>query len=205
MKIVTFNAPAETITDKPMFRDALGRPEITPHNWISQQSRAGMPDDGLGIAARVVDAFASGDALAAVSVSCFTAAVCFSRVTVALFLLPFCRPPVFFPSIGVYFSSILDKFRQFNADIPGLRGHFGDVFRCSRQSQVFDAHKSREEGFRLFAVCRASRALVAAAALRPGDIKASRAIEVSVLGFFWPWPGCAAACGADGSGGTDPW
>jgi hypothetical protein len=50
MKIVTFNAPAETITDKPMFRDALGRPEITPHNWISEQSRAGMPDKGLGIA-----------------------------------------------------------------------------------------------------------------------------------------------------------
>jgi hypothetical protein len=34
-----------------MFRDALGRPEITPHNWISEQSRAGMPDEGLGIAA----------------------------------------------------------------------------------------------------------------------------------------------------------
>jgi hypothetical protein len=32
MKIVTFNALAETITDKPMFRDAFGRPEITPHN-----------------------------------------------------------------------------------------------------------------------------------------------------------------------------
>ncbi len=130
-----------------------------------------MPDDGLGVAARVVDAFASGDALAAVSVSCFTAAACFSRVTIALFLLPFCRPPVFFPGVGVYFSSISDKFRQFNADIPGLRGHFGDVFRCSRQSQVFDAHKSREEGFRLFAVCRASRALVAAAAFGPGDIE----------------------------------
>jgi hypothetical protein len=66
-----------------------------------------VPDDGLGIAARVVDA-----TLAAVSVSCFTAAICFSRVTVALFLLSFCRPPVFFPSIGVYLSSILDKFRQ---------------------------------------------------------------------------------------------
>ena len=51
MKIATFNAPAETITDKPMFRDALGRPEITPHNWISEQSRTGMPDEGLGIAA----------------------------------------------------------------------------------------------------------------------------------------------------------
>jgi hypothetical protein len=46
MKIATFNAPAETITDKPMFRDALGRPEITPHNWDSEQSRAGMPDEG---------------------------------------------------------------------------------------------------------------------------------------------------------------
>jgi hypothetical protein len=38
MKIVTFNAPAETITDKPMFRDALGRPEITPHNRLSHRS-----------------------------------------------------------------------------------------------------------------------------------------------------------------------
>jgi len=37
MKIATFNAPAQTITDKPMFRDALGRPEITPHNWISRR------------------------------------------------------------------------------------------------------------------------------------------------------------------------
>jgi Malic enzyme, NAD binding domain len=26
------------------------RPEITPHNWISEQSCAGMPDKGLGIA-----------------------------------------------------------------------------------------------------------------------------------------------------------
>ena len=34
-----------------MFRDALGRPEITPHNWISEQSRSRMPDEGLGIAA----------------------------------------------------------------------------------------------------------------------------------------------------------
>ena len=38
-------------------------------NSNSERSRAGMPDDGLGIAARVVDAFACGDALAAVSVS----------------------------------------------------------------------------------------------------------------------------------------
>lgn len=29
----------------------LGRPEITPHNWISEQSRSRMPDEGLGIAA----------------------------------------------------------------------------------------------------------------------------------------------------------
>jgi hypothetical protein len=33
---------------------------MTVDNRISEQSRAGMPDEGLGIAARVVDAFASG-------------------------------------------------------------------------------------------------------------------------------------------------
>ena len=27
----------------------MGRP-VTPHNWISEQSRAGVPDEGLGIA-----------------------------------------------------------------------------------------------------------------------------------------------------------
>ena len=47
-----------------MFRDALGRPEITPHNWISEQSRAGIPDEGVDIAAVGLEHFQAAVAFA---------------------------------------------------------------------------------------------------------------------------------------------